>query len=120
MKEFVLNRLHYVSLPYCIFDCWLMLSGVTFDTLQDKQMLDDFVEAIRGDISCIMIDRYINNGNGKANGNSNSYGNSNGNENDNAADNDNDNAADYMVHRRKQPIRLCNDAEATLYGLQVL
>ena len=83
MKEFVLNRLHYVSLPYCIFDCWLMLSGVTLDTLQDKQMLDDFVEAMRGDISCTMIDRYINNGNGKANGNSNSYVNSNGNDNDN-------------------------------------
>ena len=43
MKEFKLNPLHYVSLPVYSFDCWLMSSGVTLDTLQDKQMLDDFV-----------------------------------------------------------------------------
>ena len=43
MKEFGLNPLHYVSLPGYIFDCWLMSSGVTLDTLQDKQMIDDFV-----------------------------------------------------------------------------
>ena len=47
MKEFKLNPLHYVSLPGYSFDCWLMSSGVTLDTLQDKQMLDDFVEAKR-------------------------------------------------------------------------
>ena len=45
MKEFKLNPLHYVSLPGYSFDCWLISSGVTLDTLQDKQMLDDFVEA---------------------------------------------------------------------------
>ena len=37
MKEFGLNPLHYVSLPGYSFDCWLMSSGVTLDTLQDKQ-----------------------------------------------------------------------------------
>ena len=42
MKGFKLNPLHYVSLPGYSFDCWLMSSGVTLDTLQDKQMLDDF------------------------------------------------------------------------------
>ena len=47
MKEFGHNPLHYVSLPGYSFDCWLMSSGVTLDTLQDKQMLDDFVEAKR-------------------------------------------------------------------------
>ena len=47
MKEFKLNPLHYVSLPGYSFDCWLMSSGVTLDTLQDKQMLDDFVGAKR-------------------------------------------------------------------------
>ena len=47
MKEFGLNPLHYVSLPGYSFDCWLMSSGVSLDTLQDKQMLDDFVEAER-------------------------------------------------------------------------
>ena len=61
MKEFKLNPLHYVSLPGYSFDCWLMSSGVTLDTLQDKKMLDDFVGAKRGDICGIMGDRYINN-----------------------------------------------------------
>ena len=36
--------------------------GVTLDTLQDKQMLDDFVEAKRGGICGIMGDRIANNG----------------------------------------------------------
>ena len=66
MKEFSLSPLHYVSLPGYSFDCWLMSSGVTLDILQDKQMLDDFVEAKRGGICGIcgkMVDRYINNSN---------------------------------------------------------
>ena len=63
MKEFGLNPLLFVSLPGYSFYGWLMSSGVTLDTLQDKQMLDDFVEAKRGVICRIMGDRYINNGN---------------------------------------------------------
>ena len=63
MKEFSLNPLHYVSLPGYSFDCWLMSSGVTLDTLQCKQMLDDFVEAKRGGICGILGDRYINHSN---------------------------------------------------------
>ena len=77
MKEFGLNPLHYISLPRYSFDCWLMSSGVTLDTLQDKQLLDDFVEPKRCGIMC---DRYMNNANANGNGN----GNSNGNGNDNA------------------------------------
>ena len=65
MKEFKLNPLHYVSLPGYSFDCWLMSSGVTLDTLQDKQMLDDLVGAKRGGICGIMGDRYIDNSDGK-------------------------------------------------------
>ena len=61
MKEFKLNPLHYVSLPGYSFDYWLMSSGVTLDTLRDKQMLDDFVGAKSGCICGIMSDRYINN-----------------------------------------------------------
>ena len=61
MKEFGLNPLHYVSLPGYSFDCWLMSSGVTLDTLQDKQMLVDFVEAKRGGICSIMGDGIVNN-----------------------------------------------------------
>ena len=64
MKEFGLNPLHYVSLPCYRFDCWLMSSGVSLDTLQDKQMLDDFVEAKRGGICGILGDRIVNNSNG--------------------------------------------------------
>ena len=62
MKEFGLNPLHYVSIPGYSFDCWLMSSGVTLDTLQDKQMLDAFLEAKRGGICGIMGDRYVNGG----------------------------------------------------------
>ena len=60
MKEYKLNPLHYVSLPGYSFDYWLMSSGVTLDTWQDKQMLDNFVGAKRGGICGIMGDRYVN------------------------------------------------------------
>ena len=83
MKEFGLNPLHYFSLPGYSFDCWLMSSGVTLDTLQDKQMLDDFVEAKRGGICGIMGDRYIINGNSNNNSHNNSDNNSNDNSNNN-------------------------------------
>ena len=59
MKEFGLNPLHNVSLPGYSFDCWLMSSGVTSDSLQDKQLLDDFAEAKRGGICGKMGDRYF-------------------------------------------------------------
>ena len=64
MKEFGLNPLHYVSLPGYSFAGWLTSSGVSLDTLQDKQMLDDFVETKRGGICGIMGDRIVNNSNG--------------------------------------------------------
>ena len=60
MKEFSLNPLHYVSLPVYNFDCWLMSSGVTIDTIQDKQKLDLFFEAKRGGICGIMGGRLVN------------------------------------------------------------
>ena len=65
MKEFGLNPLHYVGRPGYSFDCWLMSSGVTLDTLQDRQLLDDFVEAKRGGICGIMGHRYINSNNNR-------------------------------------------------------
>ena len=40
-----------------------MSSGVTLDTLQDEQMLEDFIEAKRGGICGIIGERYINNRN---------------------------------------------------------
>ena len=63
MKEFGLNPQHYVSLPGYSIDYWLMLSDVTLNTLQDKQMLDDFAEAKRGGICGIMGDRHVNHSN---------------------------------------------------------
>ena len=92
MKEFKPNPLHYVSLPGYSFDCWLMSSGVTLDTLQDKQMLDDFVGAKRGGICGIMGDRYINisNTNTNANINDNTNTNNNTNTNTNTSNNTND------------------------------
>ena len=57
MNQFSLNPLHYRSLPGYSFDYWLSSSRVALDTLQDKQMLDDFVGAKRGGICGIMCDR---------------------------------------------------------------
>ena len=96
MKEFGLNPLHYVSLPGYSFDYWLMSSGVTFDILQDKQLLGDFVEAMRGGLCGIVGDRCINNGKSNAKGNSNSNGKSNGIGNDNDNDNDSGKAIWYI------------------------
>ena len=94
MKEFKLNPLHYVSLPGYSFDCWLMSSGVTLDTLQDKQMLDDFVGAKRGGICGIMGDRYINN-----QGTCFADSNTNTNANTNTSTNTNTNTNDKVINR---------------------
>ena len=61
LKELGLKPLHYVSLPGYSFDCWLVSSGVSLDTLQNAIMLDDFVEAKRGGICGIMGDSLVNN-----------------------------------------------------------
>ena len=95
MKEFKLNPLHYVSLPGYSFDCWLMSSGVTIDTLQDKQMLDDFVGAKRGGICGIMGDRYIN----ISKTNTNANINDNTNTNTNTSTNINTNTNDKVINR---------------------
>ena len=60
MKVVKLNPLHYVTLPGYSFDCWLISSGTILDTLQDKQMLDDFIEANRGVMCGIRGDRLVN------------------------------------------------------------
>ena len=96
MKEFKLNPLHYVSLPGYSFDCWLMSSGVTLDTLQDKQTLDDFVGAKRGGICGIMRDRYIN----ISNTNTNANINDNTNTNTNTSTNTNTNTNDKVINRK--------------------
>ena len=106
MKEFKLNPLHYVSLPGYSFDCWLMSSGVTLDTLQDKQMLDDFVGAKRGGICGIMGVRYINKQGtcfADSNTNTNANINDNTNTNTNTSTNTNTNQGTCLASHEQSP-----------------
>ena len=59
MNTYKLNPLHYISLPSYSFDCFLKLSNVELDTIQDEQILKDFNSAMRGGICGVMGDRYI-------------------------------------------------------------
>ena len=67
MDVFKLNPLHFVSFPGYTFDCWLMSSGTILDTLQDKQILDVFIEAKRGGIRGVRGDRLVNSSNSNSN-----------------------------------------------------
>ena len=55
----ILNPLHYISLPGFSFDCFLKLNEVELETIQDEQMLKDFISAMRGGICGVMGNRYI-------------------------------------------------------------
>ena len=57
-----LNPLHYISLPDLSFGCFLKLSEVELETIQDEQMLKDFISAMRGGICGVMGNRYNNGG----------------------------------------------------------
>ena len=59
MNTYKLNPLHYISLTGYSFDCFLKLSNVELDTIQDEQILKDFISAMRGGICGAMGDRYI-------------------------------------------------------------
>ena len=59
MNTYKLNPLHYISLPSYSFDCFLKLGNVELDTIQDEQILKDFISAMRGVICGVMGDRYI-------------------------------------------------------------
>ena len=61
MNTYKLNPLQYISLPSYSFDCFLKLSNVELDTIQDEQILKDFISAMRGGICGVMGDRYISN-----------------------------------------------------------
>ena len=58
-NTYKLKPLHYISLPGYSFDCFLKLSNVELDTIQDEQILKDFISAMRGGICGVMGDRYI-------------------------------------------------------------
>ena len=57
---FKLNPLHCISLPCFSFDCFQKLSEVELGTIQDEEMVKDFISAIRGGICGVMGNRYIN------------------------------------------------------------
>ena len=57
MNTYKLNLLHYISLPGYSFDCFPKLSNVELDTMQDEQILKDFISAMRGGICGLMSDR---------------------------------------------------------------
>ena len=59
MNTYKLNPLDYISLPSYSFDCFLKLSKVELDTIQDEQILKDFISAMRGGICGVMGNRYI-------------------------------------------------------------
>ena len=58
MNTYQLNPLHHISLPSYSFDCFRKLSNVELDTIQDEQILKDFISAMRGGICGVMGDRY--------------------------------------------------------------
>ena len=57
MKTYKLNPLHYISLPGYSSDCSQKLSNVELDTIQDEQILKDFISAMRSGICGVMGDR---------------------------------------------------------------
>ena len=59
MNTYKLNPLHYISQPSYSFDCFLKLSEVELNTIQDEQMLKGFIGAMRGGFCGVMGDRYI-------------------------------------------------------------
>ena len=61
MNTYKFNPLHYISLPGYSFDCFQKLSNVELDTIQDEQILKDFISAMRGGICGVMGKRYISN-----------------------------------------------------------
>ena len=48
MNTYKLNPVHYISLPSYCFDCFLKLSNVELDTVQNEQILKEFISAMRG------------------------------------------------------------------------
>ena len=59
VKEYGINPLYYVSLPGYTWQCGLKYTGKNLETLQDKGMILLLENNIRGGISSVMSDRYI-------------------------------------------------------------
>ena len=59
INEFDINPLYCVSLPVYTWQCGLKYTGINLQTLQDKDMILLLENNIRGGISSVMGDRYI-------------------------------------------------------------
>ena len=59
-NEFSINHLHCVSLPGYTWQCGLKYTGINLQTLQHKDMILLMENNIRGGISSVMGNRYVN------------------------------------------------------------
>ena len=59
VSEFDINPLYCVSLPGYTWQCGMKYTGINLQTLQDKDMILLLENNIRGGISSVMGDRYI-------------------------------------------------------------
>ena len=59
VNEFGINPLYCVSLPGYTWQCGLKYTGVIFQTFQDKDMILLLENLIRGGISSVMGNRYV-------------------------------------------------------------
>ena len=59
INEFKINPLYCVSLPGYTWQCGLKYTGIDLQTLQDKDMILLLEKNIRGGISSVMGDRYV-------------------------------------------------------------
>ena len=59
VKEYCINLLYCVSLPSYTWQCGLKHTGINLQTLQDKDMILLLENNIRGGISSVMEERYV-------------------------------------------------------------
>ena len=59
VNEFDIKPLYCVSLPGCTWQCGLKYTGINLQTLQDKDMILLLENIIRGGISSVMGNRYV-------------------------------------------------------------
>ena len=59
VNEFGINPLYFASLPGYTWQCGLKYTGINLQTLQDKDMILLLENNIRGGISSVMGDRYV-------------------------------------------------------------
>ena len=59
LKEFGINPLNCVSLPGYTWQCGLIYTGISSQTIQDKDLILTLENKIRGGISSVMGDKYI-------------------------------------------------------------